>query len=730
MQFKAITGVAIIAAGPPAIANLTIIGHGLVVGDFVFINEVGGITGINFQTGYVTVVVNANTVTVEFPNATLGGAYTSGGIAQYLTTNSDPTKDNIKYYTGDPTFGSGEGWVNFMPPLSQSNFSVGNLPLAQYYLVTARMIIDFKDRLLFLGPVVQTSGGAVFYLQDTVIYSQNGTPYYTASFTGAVNLPTTIFHPLLVPANQTATASAYFEDQTGFGGFISAGISQPITTCASNEDVLIVGFSFTKARLTYTGNDLVPFIFYVINSELGDASTFSIINMDEGVLSRGTRGYIMSSQVKTQRIDLEIPDQVFQIDLTNNGNERFTAVRDFINEWVYFTYNSNSRDFTYPDQTLFYNYRDNSWAIFDETYTTYGYFRRQTGFTWATVGLIYPTWASWNEPWDAGESTLLQQEVIAGNQQGFVIVKDEGTGEATSLYISAIDGTTNTITSPSHNLEQNQWIIITGALGTIAPFVNGNIFQVKTITTDTFTVTEPLFGVQTYFGGGLITIAYVPQIQTKQFPIAWEMARKTRLGPQQYLFTTTSNAQVTLQIFLSQNANYPYNQSSIVPDPTSTDTGLIYTQVLYTCPETTNIGLTLANSNLQIPNAVQQAQTWHRMNTSLIGDTVQIGFTLSDDQMLDLESDGVFFTITGITTANPAVITVANTISTGHVVRIDGVTGMTQLNGNSVTLNLDSSTFDPYISGGTITVVTGVNAFAEIELHSFILDVNPSQMLV
>jgi len=71
MQFKPITNVAIVAAGPPALADLTIVAHGLVVGDFVFINEVGGITGINFQTGYVTVVVDPNTVTVEFPNATL-----------------------------------------------------------------------------------------------------------------------------------------------------------------------------------------------------------------------------------------------------------------------------------------------------------------------------------------------------------------------------------------------------------------------------------------------------------------------------------------------------------------------------------------------------------------------------------------------------------------------------------------------------------------------------------
>ncbi|MCF1193377.1 hypothetical protein LRR18_17440, partial [Mangrovimonas sp. AS39] len=107
----------------------------------------------------------------------------------------------------------------------------------------------------------------------------------------------------------------------------------------------------------------------------------------------------------------------------NNGTERFCSQRDFINEWIYFTYPSNQIEATqsrFPTETFQYNHRDNTWAIFKETYTTYGSFRKKTGFIWATVGLTYPTWSDWNEPWDAGNSTLLQQTVIAGNQQGFV----------------------------------------------------------------------------------------------------------------------------------------------------------------------------------------------------------------------------------------------------------------------------------------------------------------------
>lgn len=667
MQYKPIVTVTVTSGGPPAIVSLQITGHGLVVGDFLFINEVATTTGINFQTGYVITVTDSNNVVVEFPNATIANNGT-GGIAQYLTNRADTTKDCLRWYDGDPTNGNATnptlnghlGWVNFAPPLSQAAFSIDDEPAAQYYLVGAKMIIPFKDRLLFLGPVIQTStAGSQVYLQDTVIYSQNGTPYYTASFTGTVNSAATVFHPILTPTNQSATPTSYFEDQTGFGGFITAGISQPILTGIPNEDVLILGFSNKQTRLTYTGNDILPFNFFSINSELGSASTFSAITLDRGALTIGPNGIILTSQTAAQRIDLDIPDQIFEFSLTSNGFSRVCAQRDFINEWIYFTYPDNEIPYIYPNQTLQYNYREGTWAIFNESYTTYGAFRRLTGLTWATLPPSL-TWNTWTTPWNAGDSTLLQPEVIGGNQQGFVLFRDsEGTGEGNSLYIQSISGLT--ITSPNHCLNNGDYIVIMGALGMTN--LNGAIFMVTEATTNTFVLgltvgQAPPTG--TYVGAGLIQRMYVPFVQTKQFPVAWEDARKTRLGVQQYLMTTTNNGQVTLLIYLSQNDASPYNLGPIVPHNNVTNDSLVYSTILYTCPESTNLGLTPANINLQMVTGAQQNQIWHRMNTSLLGDTVQVGFTLSDAQMRD-------------------------------------------------------TTFS--------------NQFAEIELHGFILEVNPSQLL-
>lgn len=712
----------------------------LVIGDFVFTNEWVSVTPtnavlFNLLTGYVTAIVGT-TYTVVFPNAAIPNDTYTLGLLQYLTNRSDITKDCLRWYDGDPTNGSStapvlsgnNGWVNFAPPISKAAFGIADLQPAQYYLVGARMIWQFKDRIIFFAPVVQTSSAnSQVYLQDTIIYSQNGTPFYTSTFTADPSLASTVFFPVLVPTNQTGTASAYFSDQTGFGGFLTAGVDQEILTLGANEDVLIIGFTRLQTRLIYSGNDIVPFNFFIINSELGSGSTFSAVTLDKGIMTRGSRGYVITSQTGSSRFDLDIPDQVFQINLMNNGTERVTAQRDYINEWIYFTYPSNMVTYNFPNQTLQYNYRDATWAIFNETYTTYGTFYETSGLIWATVGNTFPTWEQWNQPWNAGSSTTRVPKVVGGNAQGFILIRDIGTGEGQSLYIQGISF--NTISSPNHCLNSGDYILITGCQGDIGTVVNGKIFSVGITTDNNFTLNPAIPSGLSYIGGGLIQRMYVPYFQSKQFPVGWAAARKTRLGAQQYLFTTTPNGQITLLIFLSQDSSDAWNQSPILPNEEATNDSLLYSTVLFTSPETYiqncpnfslgNIGTgipllfafnyqmifrlsnapfvpgslfisvgtngsfatftdngnggfnitgfgvgvgstinyltnvvtlqfsvppvnqpTLTNfqyylSNIQSPTASAQQQTWHRMNTSLLGDTVQVGFTMSDSQMRD-----------------------------------------------------------------------------------------------
>lgn len=76
------------------------------------------------------------------------------------------------------------------------------------------------------------------------------------------------------------------------------------------------------------------------------------------------------------------------------------------------------------------------------------------------------------------------------------------------------------------------------------------------------------------------------------------------------------------------------------------------------------------------------------------------------------------FPITGATNANPTVLTATTSFSVGQIVLITGVTGMTELNGNSytvtanggttLTIDVDSTGFGTYDSGGLVSSVSNV----------------------
>lgn len=631
----------------------------LIVGDILWFNEWGGASTINGQTGVVTTIVNAAAGQYTVTFTTSQTVANTGGFNQIaqMITNSLPGQDGIRWFDGDPTSLTGLptsspsttppftnlGWANFAPPLTATSVSINDQTPALYYLVGALIIIPFKDHLVFFAPQIQSiSGGAAspviqMPLQDTAIWSWNGTPYYNA----------------LVPTNSTQTetfnTTAYYVDQTGKGDWLSAGLAKPIMTLTNNEDVLLVGFGGTgnKTRFVYTGNDLNPFLFYLINSEIPSSCTFSGVTLDRGGIEIGSYGITLTTQQSSQRIDLDIPDTVFQIQGLNNGQKRVNAIRDYFKEWIYFAYPTGNGvasggSYVYPSNTLLWNYRDNTWAIFRENFTAHGNFRLSTYYTWAT--LPFPTWESWTEPWNSGNTSALFPVIIAGNPQGYVVKKGEGVGEAPTGDIQGISSGTGGFTqifSPNHCVNtgntgsqgNGDYLYFQNCIG--STYLNGQIGLVRTIIDANNFLIDILFTAGTYLGLGTYTRLIQPLLQTKQFPFYWEQGRQVRLGVQKYLMDFTPSSQCTVNIYLSQDPDTVYNQGPINPFP-ATNNALVASQVLFTCPEGTNIGLTPPNVNLQQPTAEGQFQIWHRINTSLVGDSVQIGITLSDSQMRNL----------------------------------------------------------------------------------------------
>lgn len=603
MHFKNITGLVI-----GAISTFTVVGHGLVTGNYVYINEVvgTGLAGINGVSGPIT-RTGPDTFTLVTP---LGaGTYTSNGIAQYMTNSTSTFAapiDGIRWYDGDPTTTAGAlGWVNFAPPLDNT----ATAGITQY-LVGCAMILPFKGRLLAIGAWIQTSTGSPQYIGNRVVYSEDGTAYYAFP----------------VPIQQVVDPQSWMSNVAGKGGFIGAPVQETIVIAVPHRDVILMDLDRTKMKFIFTGDDSLPFLFKTINSELGGQSTFSSVALDMGAISVGDYGIAMTTEDSAQRIDVVIPDYIFEFSKLNEGSQRVTSVRDYRNEWIYFTYPPDDKTWVYPSRSLLYNYRDSTWAQIEENYTHYGTFRRSVNITWADLGRLYGTWAGWTKPWNFANLGAQYPNIIGGNQQGFVLIKDAGTAEDVSQQITAISG--DTFTSPAHCLTSGDYLYIQGAIGDAAfsaTSPNGNIYQISTEgnTPDTFTIIPVINPVTdlpqptpvgVYYGGGVYRRLSNYQIATKQFPIFWEPGRKSRVGTQRYLLENTFGGQTTVQIFLSQNDTFPANDPENSPY-------LIYSNIVPTFPSTANY------------YSFGGAQTWQRMSNSFIGDSVQIGFTLSDAQM-------------------------------------------------------------------------------------------------
>lgn len=578
----------------------------LQIGDILWFNEWSGSTDVNGISGTVSDDTNAATgqYKVDFAiSPTIAVTFT--GIVQMMT-NFLPDEDGIRWYDGDPNSAApptNPGWVNFAPPLSEYDATTNPNP---QYLVGCKVIIPFKNRLLCGGVYLRTSSGPLEFLPNRFVFSQVGTPYYS--------------NPMPAPLSTLNPDPAAWYQIIGRGGFVGAPIDDNIVTVGENDDLLIVLFESQPLKLIFTSNDTLPFVFQAISAELGGLGTFAGIKLDEGLLSVGTYGFTMTTSTSVQRIDLQIPDEVFDVGQASDKDKRITAVRDYQKEYVYFTFcPANRSNDTFNTRTLLYNYRENTWAQFEETFTTYGTLRRTTNRTWANIGEIYPTWNKWNDPWDYGLGNAFQPVIIGGNQQGFVMQRSYGTSEQPSKFIQSVSGTL--ITSPDHGLQTGNFIEIQGMLGSTN--LNGMTQQVTVASPDTFNVNEPATG--TYIGGGVYTVLSRPIIQTKQFPVYWQEGRQARIGPTRLLLEAnsypeedTSFPQITMEIYSSQNSNLAGNDPTIDPY-------FAFSDIVLTCPE------------IDTAFGASQAQIWHRVSTSINGSTIQLGFTLSDSQMLDSE---------------------------------------------------------------------------------------------
>jgi hypothetical protein len=520
---------------------------------------------------------NTNLFVTNFQVANPNGA---------TTVNDDPI------WTYD-----GTTWTTFYPKFLVAG--AGNI------VSTARIVLPFKDRLILLNTIEQNAAGnANISYPNRCRFSHNGSPFPAA---------TAWLEPNQVGADGAGWLDAPTEEEIVSAGFI--------------KDRLIVYFERSTWELAYTGNQILPFVWQKINTELGSEAEFSSVPFDKVVLTIGNTGVHACNGSNVERIDTKIPQEVFEIRDKNSGVARVAGVRDYYTELVYWTFPASNQPATqtYPNKVLVYNYRNSSWATNDDCITAFGYFEQQGDDTWVDENI---QWQEADFAWNGAVIQSQFRQVIAGNQQGYVFIADPEEARnaqvmtITNMAYNAALGIT-TLQIIDHTLAVGDFINIENTLS-----IPGIYKVLGVVDANNVTVLSANPGV--YTGGGTITRVSNLTIVSKQWNPYVDQDCRFHLARIDFNVDKTANGQVTVDYAPS------YTNLSILTDANNSG-ALMGTGILETSPYPV------------VPLEAVQDQLWHPIYLQTDGDSVQITIYMSDAQMLDDNISSSWFELNAMT---------------------------------------------------------------------------------
>lgn len=521
-------------------------------------------------------------------------------VTAFFVSNFQVTNPNgAGVATDDPLWETQDGttWTKFIPYFLPNGGAVQTGPFVE----TALMIVPFKNRLVLFNTIENDNGGGLgtnSAFPQRARYSFNGSPF-------AVNA---WYEP-----NQTDAAGNF----AGGAGFIDAPTEEQIISSEFIKDRLIVFFERSTWEFVYTGNELLPFVWQKINTELGTEATFSTVPFDKVVLTVGNVGVHACNGVNVERIDNKIPDDIFQIKNINQDTRRIYGIRDYYTELVYWTFPFNINSAIYPNKVLVFNYKNGSWAKFDDSITVFGYFEQQPTNFWTWAGTDIP-WQDLDIPWDSGFIEAQFRQILAGNQEGYVfIVAPDETRNAGVLQITnmANNGTNVDLLIVDHNLFPGEFLLLENT----NTGLDGEIFMVLSASTVTNIVKiADAHILATYEGGG--TAARVSRIfiQSKQWNPYVDQSRNFHLQKIDFCVLATAEGEVTVDY----NPNSTPISMVAAGGPHGTNM-VMGNSVLETKPY----------SPIYYPLEEFQRRLWHPVYFQTTGEFIQIDILLSDTQM-------------------------------------------------------------------------------------------------
>lgn len=523
---------------------------------------------------------------------------------------------------GDPIrYTNGTTWIDFEPTID----AVGTK------LTQCLAMLPFRGRMVTFNTLEGATLGASIAFTNRIRWSAIGTPFSdTSSIVTNVN------------------ANAWRDDIRGQGGFLDIPTSEDIISVGFVRDNLVIYCERSTWQLRYTGRSIAPFQIEKVNSELGAESTFSAVQFDTSLVGIGDKGVVECDSFKSERIDIKIPDLVFEFNNANDGTSRVHGIRDFQQRLAYWTYPygpGSGPSNKFPNRRLVYNYENDSWAIFTDSLTCFGTYQPIDSERWQDFNVRgQDSWQQSNFAW-----TNFQEDfpaIVAGNQQGFVMylssnlqpeVSNDVTLTLTDIVFDVPSGT-NILTSVAHNLVTGQVIMIQQIpLDTPYSELNEQKFGIVVIDADTFqiwsyssatgqfSIPSELNEVDPYIGGGKIAVLDGFSITSKKFNFL-EDGQNIQLGYLDILMDNTENGAITLNVYQDYNDSDPVNQlgENVLSGTTPAAVDSFFNGIV----PTSNNG-----------SVLQSTKNWQRVYCPSRGSFITIEWTLSNAQLVGPEQE-------------------------------------------------------------------------------------------
>lgn len=541
----------------------------------------------------------------------------AGDTAMFVSNFNATTGALAPAATDDPIWYTTDGntWVAALGGTANGFYFLpnGGAPQTGPFIQTARIIVPFKNRLVLLNTIENDNAAGAGVGNATQFANRARWCFYGSPL--AVNA---WYEP-----NQRDSAGNIAQG----GNYADAATDEQIISAEFIKDHLIVYFERSTWELVYTGNQIQPFYWQKINTELGSQSTFSTIPFDREVLTIGNTGVHSCTGTNVQRIDSKIPDQIFEFETRNNGVLRTVGIRDYFTELALWAFSSVDLEPNqkFPNQMLIFNYRNGSWAKFDDCFTFFGYFEQQESQLWATS---FNTWQQSSESWNSGLIQANQRQIIAGTPEGFVLrLAPDVTRNAPSMSITNITGSGSvfTLTIINHNLSATpeefpsdmDYILIENVIGNAETefALNGSIFRVEsTPTANTITITVLGINTLSYLGGGTATRVSNIQIKSKRFNPYVSSDRNFYLAKVDFGVKKTDSGEITVDYFTSSA-------------PVSMLQGGVQTGAIM------GNGVLTTSPYALYPLELYQDLLWHPVYFQSSGQYIQLAMYFSDAQM-------------------------------------------------------------------------------------------------